>query len=58
MKVKFTQPLNVNGTNYRMGDEAQLSPQDAKSLVRAGYATIVVERAVVAPRDMEIRDAR
>ena len=55
MKVRFEQPVNVNGKNYRKGDEGQLSVEDAKALARAGFVTIIKERAVVVPQ-METRE--
>lgn len=57
MKIKATQPLNIEGRNLNIGDEINLPPQEAQALVRAGYATMVVERAVIMPQNLEIRDA-
>jgi len=54
MKVKLLQPMNLEGRDYRKDDEVQMAPQDAKALVRAGYAVMVAERAVNRPA-VEIR---
>ena len=54
MKIKLLQPMNLEGRDYRKDDEVQMNPQDAKVLVRAGYAVMVAERAVNRPA-VEIR---
>jgi len=56
MKVKLNQPLNLDGTSYRKGDEVQMKVEDAKPLIRARLVEPVAERAVLRPQ-MEIRDA-
>jgi hypothetical protein len=54
MKVRFTQPVNLEGREYRAGDEANLHPQEALAMVRGKYAVMVQERAVAPPK-VEVR---
>ena len=54
MKVKFLQPVNLEGKEYRKGDEANLKPNEALAMVRGGYAQVVQERAVHRP-EAEVR---
>lgn len=56
MKIKATMPLNLEGRNLNTGDEINIPVEEAKVLIRAGYAKAVIERAVIAPKNVEIRN--
>lgn len=55
MKIRLLMAMNLDGKDYRAGDEIQIDARDGQALVRNKYAVAVVERAVQRP-SAEIRD--
>jgi hypothetical protein len=55
MQITITEPCKIEGRDYTLGDQVDLQPQDALSVVAAGRATTDPEKSAAAVAAAEAR---